>query len=227
MGGAIREWTTSDILAAESGERSRASIRGAASGADGVDHRCAHRAPADATSKGSDLGFRCCKGAPNAAAIPPIRAGEASFKRFEIDIAKVNKMVGAVPQLAPYAKDLAFFSEKEATDVVLGRGDAGAAKPGPVITTAPVLWNPVANDEVVVMALKGRNTSLVLAFYRLPGERYRLASSLVLKDEPGPVVLSFTSFQKKRVTWSTCWECPGDQGAVELRDGRRVVVVQH
>ena len=64
-------------------------------------------------------------------------------------------------------------------------------------------------------------------FERTLEERFRLASSLVLKDEVGPVVLSFTSFNKKRVSWSTCWECPGEQGAVEHRDGRRIVVVHY
>jgi hypothetical protein len=63
--------------------------------------------------------------------------------------------------------------------------------------------------------------------YRLGEDRYRLASSLVLKDEPGPVVLSYTSFNKKRVLWSTCWECSGEQGAVEFRDGKRLVIVHH
>ena len=225
--GSIREWTTSDLLVTDSAEKSRPVVRGGANGADAVDRRCAHRGTSDATAKGNDLGFRCCKGAPNAAAIPPIRVGEPSFKRFELEISKVNKMVTSIPQLAHYAKDLAYFTEKEAIEVVMNRGDAGSIKPGPVITTGPVLWNPVANDEVVVLALKAKNASMILAYYRLPDEKYRLASSLVLKDEPGPMVLSFTNFQKKRVTWSTCWECPGEQGAVELKDGKRVVVVQH
>lgn len=227
MGGAIREWTASDMALAEGDEKRRAVVRGAASSSDGVDHRCAHRTGIDATAKGADTGFRCCKGPPNAAAIPPPKSGEATFTRLPLDIKRVAKMVADVPKLAPYAKDLAFFNEEDSIKAVLSRGDAGAAKPGPVLTTSPILWTPVPTEEVVVMALKAKGASLILAFYRLSEDRYRLASSLVLKDETGPVVLSFTNFNKKRVSWSTCWECSGEQGATELRDGKRIVILHY
>lgn len=222
MGGALREWTDSD-LAAPGDDRRRAVVRGAAASADGVDHRCAHRGAIDGTAKGNDLGFRCCRGAPNAAAIPAAKLTEASFTKEALDIKKVQKTLAAIPELAAYAKDVSYFPEDDAVKAVLSRGDAGL-KPGPVVTTSPVTWNPLPTEEVVVVALRAKASSLILAFYKLPEERLRLASSLVLKDENGPVVLSFTSFNKKRVAWSTCWECPGEHGAVELRDGRRIVI---
>jgi hypothetical protein len=224
LGGAIREWTASDLVEAD--ERRRAVARGAAASADGVDHRCAHRIGLDATAKGDDLGFRCCKGPPNAAAIPPTKGGDVSFTKTTMDLKKVQKLLSAIPQLAHYAKDVTFFNEDEAVKTVLSRGDGGV-KPGPALTTSPVSWTPVPTEEVVVMALRAKTASLIVAFYHLPEDRYRLASSLVLKDELGPVVLSFTSFNKKRVSWSTCWDCPGEQGAVELKDGRRIVVVHY
>ena len=161
---------------------------GAASTADGVDHRCAHRSGIDGTAKGGDLGFRCCKGPPNAAAIPPPKTGDVQFTRTPMDIGKVRKMCAAIPQLAPYAKDLTFFSEDDAIKAVLGRGDGGV-KPGPVLTTSPVSWTPVPTEEVIVMALRAKSASLIVAFYRLGEERFRLASSLVLKDEQGDVTV--------------------------------------
>lgn len=227
LGGAMREWTDSDLPSTEGADRRRASVRGAAPTADGVDHRCAHRAGVDSSAKATDLGFRCCRGAPNAAAIPPPRTGEPSFGKVEVDLKKISKVLAASPRLAPYAKDLAFFKEEEAIKTVLQRGDAGAAKPGPVFTTGGVLWSPVPTEEVIVLALKAKSASLIVALYRLPEDNYRLASSLVLKDESGPVVLSFTGFNKKRVLWSTCWECAGEQGAVEYRDGKRLVIVHY
>jgi hypothetical protein len=227
LGAALREWTDSDAPPPGGGDRRLAIARGASASEEDTHHRCAHRTPLEASSKGPELGFRCCWGPPNAAAIPPPKTGEPSFGKGEIDLKTVSKLLSASPRLAPFARDLAFFKEDEAIKVVLQRGNAGAAKPGPVLTTAPVLWSPVPTEEVVVLALKAKNASLIVALYRLAEDHYRLASSLVLKDEPGPVVLSYTSFNKKRVLWSTCWECSGEQGAVEYRDGRRLVVVHH
>ncbi len=222
LGGALREWTDSELTAPGDDKR-RAVVRGAPASADGVDHRCAHRGAVDGATKGADLGFRCCKGPPNAAAIPTLKTSEASFTKEPLELKRVQKALQAIPELAGYAKDASFFPEDDAVKAVLSRGDGGL-KPGPVVTTSPVTWNPVPTEEVVVVALRAKATSLILAFYKLPHDGLRLASSLVLKDEAGPVVLSYTSFNKKRVTWSTCWDCPGEYGAVELRDGRRIVI---
>jgi hypothetical protein len=227
LGGAIREWTESDLQASAQEERRRTVVRGAPAAADGVDHRCAHRSAIDATAKGPDLGFRCCKGAPNAAAIPPAKVGEPSFSKSSIDLKKVSKLLAATPRLAAYAKDIAFFPEEESIKTVLSRGDGGTSKGGPVFTTGAVQWSPVPTEEVIVLALKSKGASLILALYQLPEDRLRLASSMVLKDENGPVILSFTGFNKKRVLWSTCWECSGEQGAIEHRDGKRIVVLHY
>ena len=227
LGAAMREWTDSDLPPGDGSEHRRPVVRGAAAGADAADHRCAHRAAADASSRSADLGFRCCRGAPNAAAIPPPKTGEPAIARTEIDLKKVARVLAASPRLAPYARDLAFFKEEDSIKLVLQKGDAGPAKAGPVFTTGAVLWTPVPTEEVIVLALKAKGASLIVALYKLPEDNLRLASSLVLKDESGPVVLSFTGFNKKRVMWSTCWECAGEQGAVELRDGRRLVIVHY
>ena len=31
---------------------------------------------------------------------------------------------------------------------------------------------------------------------------------------------------RERLLWSSCWKCAGEGGAVSLRDGRRVIIVQ-
>lgn len=223
MGGALREWTSNDLQAED---KPRAVLRGASAGAEPADHRCAHRLALESTVKGPDIGFRCCKGPANAATIPPFKVPEAAFGRVQLDPGKVSKMIAAVPRLAHYAKDIAFYPEEDAIKAVMAKGDAGL-KPGPALTTQPVTWTVVPNEEVVAMALKAKGAALLLAFYKLPGDRYRLASSLVLKEEPGPVVLVVSNFNKRRIGWSTCWECQGESGAFELRDNRRIVIVQH
>ena len=48
MGGAVREWTASDVAPVEKVQNKAAAVRGARGDASGVDHRCAHRAAIDA-----------------------------------------------------------------------------------------------------------------------------------------------------------------------------------
>jgi hypothetical protein len=227
LGGALREWTASDFFGPGRDESPRAVARGAAAGAEAVEHRCARRVPLEASTKSAELGFRCCQGPPNAAAIPAFRAPENAFSRLPVDVAKAAALLASSPKLAPYATGLSFYSETDAIKDVLARGNAGAAKPGPVLTTAPLLWSPAPNEELVVLAVKAQGAAVVAAFYRLPGDRHRLASSMVLKDENAPIVLAFSNFNKRRIVWTSCWDCPGEQGAIEYREGRRVVVVHN
>ena len=60
----------------------------------------------------------------------------------------------------------------------------------------------------------------------MPGGKYRLASSFVLQNEPGPVALAYSPDIKPRVHFSTCWGCPGETGKALFRKPETVVIVQ-
>jgi hypothetical protein len=68
--------------------------------------------------------------------------------------------------------------------------------------------------------------SFIVALYRLPDGRHRVASSLVLKRDRGPVILAYDRSVDTRLEWSTCWQCPGESGRITYRDDRRVVITQ-
>ena len=95
--------------------------------------------------------------------------------------------------------------------LVLSRGDAGTGGvPNTTFTTQPVLWNPVPGEEILVVAGKAHKSAFIVAFYRLPGDRYRIASSFVSEgreaaDRPGLA----TGYVRRRMTWSLCWDCRG------------------
>src|SRR5690606_26421161 len=126
-----------------------------------------------------------------------------TYRRAEITPAQVAEMIASVPQLREIAgTEITFFKEPDDVSVVLARGDAGAPPPNTTLTTSPLLWSPVPGEEVLVVAGRADKHSFVLAFYRLPGDRYRIASSLVLKDEKGPVVLGFNGYIRKRLPWA-------------------------
>jgi hypothetical protein len=90
-----------------------------------------------------------------------------------------------------------------------------------------LLWNPVAGAEfLVTTARSGENTSFVAAFYALGDERYRVAASFVMKNEPGPVALAYSDDIRPRLHFSTCWGCPGETGKILFRRPERVAIVQ-
>ncbi len=225
MGTALREWTSSDVAPIEDMQPKAAAVRGAPATATSTDHRCAHRTAIDPTATAQDLGFRCCRGAPNAAQIPSPK-WDQTYKRVEIPAADLAEMFTSVPALAALGKTITYFKEPDDVNVVLARGDAGAAPPNTVLTASALAWNPVPGEQIVVVAGKAGKDSFVVALHRLPKDRYRVASTLVLKDERGPIVLGFNGYVRKRLSWATCWDCRGESGNVTYRDDGRVVITQ-
>ena len=97
----LREWVASEIPSKE-GSGARALLRGAAASAAGPEHRCAARHALDSESKAVDLGFRCCKGAPNAAIVPEPKLGD-TFSRGKISSEALEKVFKRDPHTANIA----------------------------------------------------------------------------------------------------------------------------
>jgi hypothetical protein len=221
--GAFREWTASDIEAV--GEvKGGASVRGADRSAGDVDRRCARRSPVDASREDESVGFRCCGGDAVTAAFPKPVEG-APFEPTELSADRLAQILRAVPQLAKLSGDPKYFDDEAAAREVTSRADGGTPD-GYKLTTAPLLWRPVLGEEVVVVTVQVGGDSLVAAFHRLPGDRLRVASTLILTKDPGPVVLAYDRSAPKRLEWSTCWQCRGESGRIAYRDDRRVVITQ-
>jgi formylglycine-generating enzyme required for sulfatase activity len=225
MGAAFREWTSSDVMPIEEMQPRAGAVRGAAASATATDHRCAHRTAIDPTATAPDLGFRCCRGAPNAVQIASPK-WDQTYKRVEIAPNDLSEMFASVPALVSLEKSVTYFKEPDDVNVVLARGDAGTAPANTVLTTSAIAWNPVPGEQLVVVAGRAGKDSFVVALHRLPKDRYRIASTLVLKDERGPIVLGFNGYVRKRLSWATCWECRGESGNVTYRDDGRVVITQ-
>lgn len=225
MGAALREWTASDVLPIENMQAQAAAVRGARADAAAVDHRCAHRAAVDAAAAGPDIGFRCCGGPPNAAQIPS-PSWQQTFRRAEIGPEAVAKMLASVPDLKGLSSEVAFFKEPDDPSVVLARADAGAPPQNVTLTTSPLLWSPVPGEELLVVAGRAGKDSFIVAFYRVPGERHRIGSTMWMKGERGPVVLGFNGHVRRKLAWATCWDCNGESGNITYRDDGRVVITQ-
>lgn len=226
MGAAVREWTASDVAPIENVQAKAAAVRGARGDAVAWDHRCAHRAAIDAAASGEDLGFRCCYGAPNAASLPS-PPWHQTFRKVDLSPAQAAEMFATVPQLRDLGHEISYFKEPDDVNLALSRGDASVGGvPNTSFTTSPILWSPVPGEEILVIAGKAQRSSFIVAFYRLPGDRYRIGSSFVLQDEKAPIVLGYNSYVRKRLTWALCWDCRGESGFVSYREDNRVVITQ-
>jgi formylglycine-generating enzyme required for sulfatase activity len=223
MSAALREWTSSSVEPVDKDERAAGALRGGRANAADYEHRCARREPADPGAHGSDIGVRCCSGPANAASIARPKPLQ-TFKRVQLDLDQVNNMMQSIGQLASLGK-ISLFRDPEDVTLVLSKGDAGRG--ANLVTTQPLLWSPDLGEEILVVAGKGSaGSSFIAAFHRLKDDRYRLASSFVLENETPAVVLAFNGYVKNRITWSTCWGCLGEEGAITYRPDRRVVIEQ-
>jgi formylglycine-generating enzyme required for sulfatase activity len=221
MGTALAEWTASRV---EIDGRPRAVSRGAARGSAAEAHRCAARTPLAPDTSNANLGFRCCSGAPNARALPEPKAGEA-FRKHRLGAERLSALLGAEAATRELVKDVKFFRDPDAAETVIARGPGD--RKGFSFTVAPLLWQPVAGAEfLVVTGRAGEKTSFVATYYVLGDDKYRLASSFVMKDEPGPVALAYSNDIRPRLHFSTCWGCPGETGKILFRKPERAVIVQ-
>jgi hypothetical protein len=221
LGGNLREWVVSEIPGKESA--ARALVRGAAPAAPGPEHRCAARHALDGDSKAADLGFRCCRGAPNAAIVPEPKLGE-TFTHGKITSDRLEKVFQGDPHTAAIGS-VKFYREPDAANTVVSRGPGD--KKGFEFTVAPLIWRPGPGTEFLLASGKaGENNAFVAVLYVLGDDDYAVAASFLMKNEPGPVAFAYSDSIRPRLHWSTCWGCPGETGKILFRPPESVVIFQ-
>lgn len=222
--GSLREWTASDVATEGDRKKRKAAIRGASPKAPGPEHRCAARRAVAADTSEDDLGFRCCKGAPNAAVVAEPKLGK-TYRKLTLKAAQLEALFAKYPETQAIAKDIKFFRSPEAVNTVIARGPGD--RKGFLFSVTPLIWNPVAGAEfLVVSGRSGDKVSFVAAFHVLGKDDYLLASSFIMKDEAGPVALAYNGYIRPRLHFSTCWGCPGETGKILYRDPDGVAIFQ-
>jgi hypothetical protein len=224
MGGALREWTASDLGPTDPASSRRSVLRGAAAAARAAEHRCAERRAIEPNAATDDVGFRCCKGAPNAAVVAEPKLGPA-FRKMKLSAERLEKLLRSDPKTDRLAKAVKFFRDPDAAEAVVARGPGD--RKGFLFTVAPLLWNPAAGSQCLVVAARsGETTAFVLAYWVLGEDDFRLASSFILENESGPVALAYSDSIRPRLHFSTCWGCPGETGRVLFRSPESVAIVE-
>ena len=150
--------------------------------------------------------------------------GEA-FRKTKVTVERLSALLLASPETRELAKDLKFFRDPDSAETVVSRGPGD--RKGFSFTVAPLLWNPVAGAEfLIVSARSGESTSFVVAYYVRGDDDFALAASFVMKDEPGPVAFAYSNDIRPRLHFSTCWGCPGETGKILFRPPERAAIVQ-
>lgn len=223
--GALREWTASDVPAIDDIKKG-ASVRGSPPNGSDLDRRCAHRQSVSPESDAGDIGFRCCGGEANSATVAKPES-KPTFEKTTLAASELSEMFSVVPQLAKLGGTIAFFDQEATVKTVMSRADAGTSEPkGWDLTVEPLAWRPITGEDLVVVTGLAGEDSFIVALYKMPDGRFRVASSLVLKRDKGPVVLAYDRSVQNRLEWSTCWQCPGESGRISYRDDRRVIITQ-
>jgi hypothetical protein len=232
LGGAMREWTASDVLPIKDLLKQGAAVRGTQADAADVDHRCAHRTMVDPASHGGDLGFRCCYGAaPDARIESP--DWQPTFRKAEMPAERLAELFKSSKRLAALAEDIKYFREESAVDTVIRRGksrakgdDAGAPPPTGKLGTGPLLWNPAPGEEILLVTGQSKKDSFIVAFHRLPDDRYRVGAAMLLENELGPIIFSYNANVRRKLQWAICWGCYAENGDIHYREENRVAITQ-
>lgn len=219
MGTRFAEWTLGDI-------DDRAVIRGASANATGTAHRCAARRTAVAATAGLEVAFRCCGGAPPGFTYPP-EESRRPFRQEPMSAAQISEIIRAVPELERLRlrDGLALFGPGAINEVLNHGSTTADLHPEFTFTVSPVRWSPTFGEDVLVITARSRVGSWVAALWVLGGGRYRHAGSFLLRDDPVALTLAYND-ARRVVTWSSCWNCGGEHGAVTYTDEGRVVITQ-
>jgi hypothetical protein len=142
------------------------------------------------------------------------------FQKMAISPEQLTSLVAAAPELARVGSEVAFFEPGDGTYLTRSH----AAHEDFIFTSQPVVWTPKEGVRVLVLTGHGKENSFVGAWSQESGA-LRLVSAFVMIHEMAPVALAYRK-NEPDLSWTTCWQCPGETGHVSVRDDGHVVIVQ-
>jgi hypothetical protein len=157
--------------------------------------------------------------------VPPQRSDAlgSPFRPVSTPAEELVALAKAAPALARFGPDFTLFAKDDVGRVTNVNGPAFQAL---TFTVEPVLWQPNRGVLLLLVPYRGTNGSVLAAYWVLEGGGYRLASAFGLDREPVPMALVYEPRKREEMHWSACWNCPGGQGEVLLKEDGRVVIAQ-
>ena len=138
-------------------------------------------------------------------------------------IRKLGQLFAQESELKAVAANPKLFSANN--PLLESRADRKGGTDDIEYTEDPLLWSPEQGVRLLVVVGKSNKSAWIAAFYVLGEDRYKLATSLVFRDEAGPIALGYEP-NLRRILWATAFGVPGEQGAVSYRADHHAVIVQ-
>ena len=141
--------------------------------------------------------------------------------------AEIARIIQSVPELERLnlRDGLALFGPGAITEVLNHGSTTAELHPEFTFTVSPVRWSPTFGEDLLVLCAKSRVGSWVAALWVLNDGSYRHAGSFLLRDDPVALTLAYGD-ARRVLTWSSCWNCGGEHGAVTYTDEGRVLITQ-
>jgi hypothetical protein len=157
--------------------------------------------------------------------VPPSRAEAlgSAFRPVTLAADALLELARKAPELARFGPDFALFAKEDVGRVTNVNGQAFQRL---TFTTEPLLWQPKHGLLLLLVPYRGSKGSVLAAYWALEGGGHRLAAAFALKDEAVPMALVYESHKREELHWSACWNCPGGQGEVLVKEDGRVVIAQ-
>jgi hypothetical protein len=181
------------------------------------------RKPGSPESHRKALGFRCCYGKANEVAVEPPPVYPA-IEKTTIESQKLGQLFAQESELKAVAAGPKLFSANN--PLLESRQDRKSGAEEITYTEDPILWSPEQGVRLLVVVGKSGKSAWIAAFYVLGDDRYKLATSLIFRDEVGPIALGYEANLRKEILWATAFGVPGEQGAVSYRSDHHAVIVQ-
>lgn len=222
MGSELAEWTSGPATRFADG--GAGITRGGRADAARGEDRCGVRHATSTETSSNELGFRCCGGEAPELAYPTETTG-APFVERSITTEEARRALASVPELAAHAATFTLFTEADVGQVFV----RGAVTPEAVGVRKPVRgalrFTPRPYDESLILVGRAGPSSLIAVLYPAGGG-YVHGASMVLENDPVSVLVTYAASNTTAAQWTSCFDCPGEGGTIELRPDGRIVVVQ-
>ena len=145
------------------------------------------------------------------------------FRPANLPVSELVELAKQAPELTRFGPEFGVFGKDEVGRVTSITGEAFSRL---TFTVEPVLWNPKPGLLLLLVPYRGSKGAVLAAFWELDGGAHRIAAAFALKDEPVPMALVYDPGKREELRWSACWNCPGGQGEIIVKDDGRIVIAQ-
>lgn len=234
--GRILEWTASS-WGADADQVERIAVRGYSKGeltagkllSERNGRRCAKRWHQMLETSAPNLGFRCCSGKVNEAVcfIERTRPAVSIYNNMKPD--KFAKIIKSIPEISMIHDNPHMFSDADVRAVLARRSSdrKELARQGIHFRWKPLRWIPRQGMEMWVAVGRSNRHAFVVALHEVEdNEKYVYASSVILWNQPIPLVLAYREGHRDQLFWAPCWGCR-DGGTVEFDDEKNEAIITY